>query len=303
MILDLRLPAGWTQRPIQVEPDQLAAAAATSTVGTSGPDPAATGAGIRLAELQGGRIIWPALDRSDEESADSAPAALLISPLLPLLRSPTLLLQAALDSEPDYERQSESPFLSVRLGPWEVTALETTGRSRQDAIPSARLYAVLDAGYGAYMMVFIDCDPSRIALRRDQLVELISEAQLRSAPRPAEPAASEFPIPGPDDRPAEEEPPESLAPSEKLPETADLAEVTPKPSDENSDETSDETSEVPAADSIEDRLAAVTVLSAGAVSPGPAADKTNADGALPTPPQRPAEDVYLKGSLFPHLID
>jgi hypothetical protein len=299
MILDLRLPAGWTQRPIRVEADPLDAAAATPAVGTSGPEPTATGASLHLAELQGGRIIWPPFESSDEESANFAPAALLISPLLPLLRSPTLLLQAALDSEPDYERQSESPFLSVRLGPWEVTALETTGRSRQDAIPSARLYAVLDAGYGAYMMVFIDCDPSRIALRRDQLVELISEAQLRSAPRPADPAATESPAPGADELPTEEEPPTSLAFSEKLPETADLAEVTPEPSGEPSDEPA----EVVTADSIEDRLAAVTVLSAAAVSPGPGADKTNADGALPTPPQRPAEDVYLKGNLFPHLID
>lgn len=275
MILDLRLPAGWTQRPIAI--DSARSDPAATDISVAVPAVAVPGSGLTLAELQGGRIAWPPAADDGEESPTEAPAALLISPLLPLPRSPTRLLRTALASEPDYELRSESPYLAVRLGPWEVTALETTGVSRETGIESARLYAVLDAGYGAYMMVFVDCDPARIALRRDQLVELISEAQLRNEARPDEPSLDD------------------LDAAVTMLDEPELTELAP------AGLTAIEPSEAPAAEAAP--------IEAGPTEPempvlqAPAAKERKDDGALPLPPQRPAEDVYMGGNLFPHLVD
>lgn len=280
MILDLRLPAGWTQRPITVDSPRPEPATAASPV-------AEDGAELTLAQLQGGRIAWPPAGDEPTDEVTEPPAALLISPLLPLPRSPTRLLRTALESEPDYELKSESPYLAVRLGPWEVTALETTGVSRETGLESARLYAVLDAGFGAYMLVFVDCDPGRIAQRRDQLVELISEAQLRNAPRPHEPALDEPVL-------------DEIDATARLLDVPEITELTA------AEQPAVEPPGLPVA---EPKSTEAAPAEAGLPEPempvlqAPAPKEPKDDGALPLPPQRPAEDVYMGGNLFPHLVD
>lgn len=261
MILDLRLPAGWTQAPI----------------GRAASEPADEPTRRGFAALAVGTIYWP----PDEEASRSEhPAALLLSPALPLLRSPTQLLRAALASEPDYAIAHESPYILARLGPWETTLLETEGRSHETGLVSARIYAVLDAGHAAFMLVFVDCDPGRMDLRREQLAEILAQARLRRSPGPQLP-----------------------------PNTVDLEAPAPPAEDaESGGYTLD------AGLHLED---AATIPEAGApLEPTPAepADEpaeaetqeqaSHTDPAeLPTPPQRPAEDVYLGGVLFPYLID
>ena len=249
-----------------------------------------------MAELTSGWLIAPPSEDAEDESF--APAALLLSPLLPLPRSPTVLLQAALESEPDYEVTSESHYLAVRLGAWEVTVLETTGQSRETGIASARLYAVLDAGYGAYMMVFIDCDPERIGLRRDQLVELISDAELRTQPRPSQPAPPASPEP--ESAPSAELLATELPPLSELDAAAFESSVDAQGTEVG--QPSRLAAEVPANAPLADGEPLIVPLPVASV-PGSGVAQPSDPGALPLPPQRPAQDVYLKGSLFPHLID
>lgn len=319
MFLDLRLPAGWTQAPIGGAPAPV--------------EPAGAGPLLQaLAATPFGTILWPPKGADDREDA-VAPSALLLSPLLPLLRSPTQLLQAALDSEPDYERSHETQFFSARLGPWEVTLLETEGKSRETDIVSARIYAVMDVGHAAFMLVWVDCDPSRLAQRREQLAELLSQARLRRtrpipvAPAEAEQSPPEAPAP-PATEPVEYTLDATLNIDDSLgpPTTTEPAEPdlgafsTGDPSQAEAAfsaldlRTLSATSlAVPSDEATESADAAEGVDAATATQPTdedsptaaePAiADDPDPAEALPTPPQRPAEDVYLPGVLFPHLID
>ena len=297
MILDLRLPPGWTQRHLVVPGEPMEAGAVLG--GGSLADSAVAALPPALVELTSGSLIVPPIEEAEDGSFE--PAALLLSPLLPLPRSPTVLLQAALESEPDYEVTSESHYLAVRLGAWEVTVLETTGQSRQTGIESARLYAVLDAGYGAYMLVFIDCDPERIGLRRDQLVELISAAELRTQPRPPQPAPPASPaLKEPESAPAAE-----LLATE-LPPLSELIAAAGESSVDAEGTVAGQPSELGPAGPTSAPLADGEPLTAprpvaSPASPG-VAQPSDPD-ALPLPPQRPAPDVYLKGSLYPHLVD
>ncbi|MBL9003182.1 MAG: hypothetical protein JNJ46_02985 [Myxococcales bacterium] len=261
MILDLRLPAGWTQAPI----------------GRAAPEPADEPTRRGFAALAVGTIYWP----PDEEAGrHERPAALLLSPALPLLRSPTQLLRAALASEPDYAVEHESPYISARLGPWEATLLETQGRSHETGLVSARIYAVLDAGHAAFMLVFVDCDPERMDLRREQLAEILAQARLRRSlgPQPAanttDPEAPALP-----EQDAESEA-YALDAGLHLEDAATTVEAGAP---------LDPTPEEPAAEPA----------AAGTQEPASHTDPAE----LPTPPQRPAEDVYLGGVLFPYLID
>ena len=318
MFLDLRLPAGWTQAPIGGAPAPV--------------EPAGTGPLLQaLAATPFGTILWP--PKGADEADDAAvPSALLLSPLLPLLRSPTQLLQAALDSEPDYERSHETQFFSARLGPWEVTLLETEGKSRETGIISARIYAVMDVGHAAFMLVWVDCEPSRLAQRREQLAELLSQARLRRtrpspvAPAEAEQSPPEAPIPaiepveytldaalniddslGP---PTTAEPTEpdlgALATGDPAqPEAAFSALDLRALSATSLAVPSDEATE--AADTAEGVDAATAAPPTDEDSPTAAepavADDPDPAEALPTPPQRPAEAGYRPGVLVPPLID
>lgn len=266
MILDLRLPAGWTQAPI-------GAATAKPGIGT-------TRVGGAAGEL--GTIFWPAAEEGD---TSPHPAALLLSPLLPILRSPTLLLQAALDSEPDYEVTQDSPYILVRLGPWEATLLETEGRSHETGRESARIYAVLDVGFGAFMLVFVDCDPTRLDLRREQLADILAQARLRREPRLLDHTDSaDVVAASPASLPRSELDP----PGYTLDVGLDLDEAVGLAQAAASEESPTDTREADPAEPTQARVQ----------------ESSEADeGDLPTPPQRPAEDVYLGGVLFPHLVD
>jgi hypothetical protein len=297
MILDLRLPPGWTQRHLVVPGEPIEAGAGLA--GGAPADSAVAALPPALADLTSGWLIVPPIEEAEDRSFE--PAALLLSPLLPLPRSPTVLLQAALESEPDYEVTSESHYLAVRLGAWEVTVLETTGQSRETGIESARLYTVLDAGYGAYMMVFIDCDAERIGLRRDQLVELISDAELRTQPRPLQLA--------PPASPASKEP--ELAPAAELlatglPPLSELVAAAGESSADTDGTVAEQPSDLAPVGPTSAPLADGEPLTAPrpvASAPSSGIAQPSDPDALPLPPQRPAPDVYLKGSLYPHLVD
>ena len=57
-------------------------------------------------------------------------------------------------------------------------AIETTGHSRETGIATGRVYAAIDAGHGGFLLVFVDRDPSRLELRRNQLAALLVESRL-----------------------------------------------------------------------------------------------------------------------------
>jgi hypothetical protein len=271
MILDLRLPAGWTQ----------------ATLGQAVADPAASASPGTASAPAAGWLYRPPPDRAEAPQGGEAAAGLLLSPLLPLLRSPTLLLQAALDSEPDYEVTHESPFISARLGPWEATLLETEGQSRETGVVSARIYAVLDVGHGAFMLVFVDCDPGRMDLRREQLADLLAQARLRTAAQPTPTEVGD--APDADLGPSAEPPRADYTLDAGL----SLEEDAPTSADPDSPATEDAAP-----------LSRASELRERSALPAPPADeRSGEEDALPTPPQRPAEDVYLGGMLFPHLID
>lgn len=287
MILDLRLPAGWTQAAI--------GQATSAPAQAAGPD--------SLQAATAGTLYTPPAEATAEDAgAAASPVGLLLSPLLPILRSPTLLLRAALDSEPDYELAHESPFISVRLGPWETTLLETEGRSRETGLVSARIYAVVDAGHAAFLLVFVDCDPTRLDLRREQLAEIIAGARLRRAPGLQAETDADLAAALPDLALPPEAASYSLDAGLKLDDEAAGA---------------DAASRAPAAAAAVDAAdpgspsASQPVVKAADDAAGDAAASADSspedddldEGALPTPPQRPAEDVYLGGVLFPHLID
>jgi hypothetical protein len=149
MILDLPLPSGWSKVP--------------------GKD------------TQGGDLIWPS-DSDPRSLTARAPSLLLVSPLLPLPESLPSLIQQALDSEPDYQITRRSNYMLPRLGPWEVVVLLTFGCSAESRVETGRIYAALDAGYGAFLLVFLDKDPRRLPERQRQLYELITLARLREGP-------------------------------------------------------------------------------------------------------------------------
>lgn len=169
MILDLPLPPGWAR---------------AQAPGT--------------AYGEGGDFVWPAdapspiattgpTSLSSMENLALAPAVLLVSPFLPLPPSLPILIEQALASEPDYQVGRRSAVLTPRLGPWEAVQLLTQGKSRETGIETARIYAALDAGYGAFLLVFIDGDPRRLPDRQQQLDSLIAQARLRPPPADAGP--------------------------------------------------------------------------------------------------------------------
>lgn len=177
MILDLPLPPGWAR---------------AQAPGT--------------AYGEGGDFIWPA-DAPSPTSATGPtslrsmdnlalqPAVLLVSPFLPLPTSLPALIEQALTSESDYQLSRRSAMLTPRLGPWEAVQLLTQGTSRETGIETGRIYAALDAGYGAFLLIFIDGEPRRLPERQRQLDSLLAQAQLRPGPAAGSEAPDEAAIP------------------------------------------------------------------------------------------------------------
>ena len=151
------------------------------------------------------------------------------------------------------------------------------------------------------MLVFIDCDPERIGLRRDQLVELISDAELRTQPR--------LPQPAPPASPALKELESSAAAELLATELPPLSELIAAAGESSVDADGSEAGQpsdlAPAAPkkSPPRRWRTLTAPRPVASATSPGVAQPSDPDAPPLPPQRPAQDVYLKGSLYPHLVD
>jgi hypothetical protein len=102
----------------------------------------------------------------------------MISPLLPLPRSLPELVQEALLSEPDFVPDWKWPLLLPRVGDWELVIQLCVGTSRATGLATGRVYAALDAGFGAYLIVCIDRDPQKLAERHKELLALMARARL-----------------------------------------------------------------------------------------------------------------------------
>ena len=108
----------------------------------------------------------------------AAPCILIVSPLLPLPRSLASLIAEALASEPDFRIDWKWPVLTPRVGPWELVVQLCVGTSLETGHATGRVYAALDAGFGAYLLVCIDRDPQKLAERHKELLGLLAAARL-----------------------------------------------------------------------------------------------------------------------------
>lgn len=108
----------------------------------------------------------------------AAPCMLIVSPLLPLPRSLAALVGEALASEPDFRIDWKWPILTPRAGPWELVVQLCVGTSQETGHATGRVYAALDAGFGAYLVVCIDRDPQKLAERHKELLAMLAEARL-----------------------------------------------------------------------------------------------------------------------------
>lgn len=108
----------------------------------------------------------------------AAPCMLIVSPLLPLPRSLAELVGEALASEPDFRIDWKWPLLTPRAGPWELVVQLCVGTSRETGHATGRVYAALDAGFGAYLIVCIDRDPQKLAERQKELLAMLAGARL-----------------------------------------------------------------------------------------------------------------------------
>lgn len=107
------------------------------------------------------------------------PTLLIVSPLLPLPASLPRLLDEAVASEPDFRIEWRWPLLTPRAGPWELCLLLTVGDSRETGQRTGRVYAALDAGFGAFLIALIDREPRRLAARQRELCALLAQASLQ----------------------------------------------------------------------------------------------------------------------------
>lgn len=110
---------------------------------------------------------------------------LIVSPLLPLPRSLAGLIAEALASEPDFRIDWKWPVLTPRVGPWELVVQLCVGTSRETGHVTGRVYAALDAGFGAYLVVCIDRDPQKLAERHKEVLGLLAGARLHRDRIPA----------------------------------------------------------------------------------------------------------------------
>lgn len=113
-----------------------------------------------------------------EPGGAAAPCMLIVSPLLPLPRSLAGLIGEALASEPDFRLDWKWPLLTPRAGPWELVVQLCVGTSRETGHATGRVYAALDAGFGAYLVVCIDRDPQKLAERHKELLAMLAAARL-----------------------------------------------------------------------------------------------------------------------------
>ncbi|HRI53210.1 MAG TPA: hypothetical protein PLW65_23820, partial [Pseudomonadota bacterium] len=81
-------------------------------------------------------------------------------------------------SEPDFRVDWKWPILTPRAGPWELVVQLCVGTSRETGHATGRVYAALDAGFGAYLVVCIDRDPQKLAERHKELLAMLAEARL-----------------------------------------------------------------------------------------------------------------------------
>ena len=145
MILDLRLPPGWTQRHLVVPGEPIEAGA-----GLAGAlaDAAVAALPPALADLTSGWLIVPPIEEAEDGSFGAGGPAALATLAAAALADRALAGGARERARLRGDERVAPPGRAI--GAWEVTVLETTGQSRETGIESARLYAVLDAGYGAW---------------------------------------------------------------------------------------------------------------------------------------------------------
>lgn len=163
------------------------------------------------------------------EPGGAAPCMLIVSPLLPLPRSLAGLISEALAGEPDFRIDWKWPLLTPRAGPWELVVQLCVGTSKETGHATGRVYAALDAGFGAYLVVCIDRDPQKLAERHKELLAMLAAARLhrdripegetQTADEPTgEPTGEPTSGPGRPPRPAPADPTEIIPPQQPPPE-------------------------------------------------------------------------------------
>ena len=191
MYLDLPIPPHWPRwRSIAPDPEPEATApAAPPDAAAAAPTPAPIGGEPDEPETARYTVIpdTAAADGTASGPGPGQPTLLIVSPLLPLPASLPRLLDEAVASEPDFRVEWRWPLLTPRAGPWELCLLLTVGDSRETGQRTGRVYAALDAGFGAFLIALIDREPRRLATRQRELCALLAEASLQE--RAAGPAA------------------------------------------------------------------------------------------------------------------
>lgn len=227
-----RADAAASWQPLALEPS----AASDGDEGSDAEADAAAGARyFERRELRPGDVPNPGLGFGLSPGPDlrvgpggtAAPCMLIVSPLLPLPRSLAALVGEALASEPDFRIDWKWPILTPRAGPWELVVQLCVGTSRETGHATGRVYAALDAGFGAYLVVCIDRDPQKLAERHKELVAMLAEAHLHRDRVPeaetlttselADDAAGET-ASGPGRRPRPADPTEIVPPQQPPPE-------------------------------------------------------------------------------------
>jgi hypothetical protein len=91
--------------------------------------------------------------------------------------------------------------------------LRTSGRSVETGVKSSRIYCALDVGYGAFLLVLIECDPARIDERQQALYQLVRKARLRK-PAKRRSVAKQQPVTEPAAAAVDSDPPPQKPPVE-----------------------------------------------------------------------------------------